>query len=89
MTLAEILPRLTAVDIVLVEGNKREASLPNIHVHRKAAGLAAPVQTPSVVAVATDDEMLELPEGVARLDVDSPAAVANFVISLKANRDYL
>ena len=89
VTLAEILPRLTAVDIVLVEGYKSDESIPHILVHRKAAGLAAPVLTPSVVAVATDDETLELPEGVVRLDVDSPAAVAIFVISLKANRDHL
>ena len=87
VTLAEILPRLTAVDIVLVEGYKSDESIPHILVHRKAAGLAAPVLTPSVVAA--DDETLELPEGVVRLDVDSPAAVANFVISLKANRDHL
>ena len=53
------------------------------------ADTAAPVFTDSVVAVATDDETLEIPEGVARLDVNNPAAVANFVISLKANRDHL
>ena len=87
--LSEILARMTPVDIVLVEGYKSEGNIPHILVHRKDAGLAEPVITPGVVAVATDDETLELPEGVTRLDVNSPAAVANFVVSLKANLDHL
>ena len=45
--------------------------------------------TANVVAVATDDDSLALPEGIARLDVNNPVAVANFVVSLKANRDHL
>lgn len=87
--LSEILPRLSPVDIVLVEGYKSDETIPHILVHRRGADTAAPVFTDSVVAVATDDETLEIPEGVARLDVNNPAAVANFVISLKANRDHL
>lgn len=87
--LSEILSRLSAVDIVLVEGYKSEENIPHILVHRKNSGLAEPVFSASVVAVATDDDDLALPEGVMRLDLNSPAAVANFVVSLKANRDHL
>ena len=87
--LSEILSRLSPVDIVLVEGYKSVEDIPHILVHRKDAGLEAPALTSSVVAVATDDDVLELPEGVARLDINNPAAVANFVVSLKANRDHL
>lgn len=87
--LDEILSRLSPVDIVLVEGYKSEENIPHILVHRKAADLAQPIFTPGVVAVATDDESLQVPEGVTRLDLNSPAAVANFVVSLKANRDHL
>lgn len=89
VALAEVLARLSPVDIVLVEGYKSDENIPHILVHRKNAGLEAPNITKSVVAVATDDENLTLPEGVARLDVNSAAAVANFVVSLKANRDHL
>lgn len=87
--LSEILSRLSPVDIVLVEGYKSVEDIPHILVHHKDAGLEAPALTSSVVAVATDDDVLELPEGVARLDINNPAAVANFVVSLKANRDHL
>ena len=89
MSLKEILSRLSPVDIVLVEGYKSEENIPHILVHRKDAGLQAPVLTSSVMAVATDDDSLALPEGIAKLDVNNPVAVANFVVSLKANRDHL
>lgn len=89
VSLKEILSRLSPVDIVLVEGYKSEENIPHILVHRKDAGLQAPVLTSSVVAVATDDDSLALPEGIAKLDVNNPVAVANFVVSLKANRDHL
>lgn len=89
VSLKEILLRLSPVDIVLVEGYKSEENIPHILVHRRNAGLQAPVLTANVVAVATDDDSLALPEGIARLDVNNPVAVANFVVSLKANRDHL
>ena len=89
VSLKDILSRLSPVDIVLVEGYKSEENIPHILVHRKDAGLQAPVLTSSVVAVATDDDSLALPEGIAKLDVNNPVAVANFVVSLKANRDHL
>ena len=89
VSLKEILSRLSPVDIVLVEGYKSEENIPHILVHRKDAGLQAPVLPSSVVAVATDDDSLALPEGIAKLDVNNPVAVANFVVSLKANRDHL
>ena len=89
VSLKEILSRLSPVDIVLVEGYKSEENIPHILVHRKDAGLQAPVLTSSVVAVATDDDLLALPEGIAKLDVNNPVAFATFVLSLRANRDHL
>ncbi len=89
VSLPEVLSRLAPVDIVLVEGYKSEEGLPRILVHRKESGLEAPVFAPGTVAVATDDPNLDIPEGVARLDINSPGAVANFVVTLKANSDHL
>ena len=44
---------------------------------------------PGIAAIATDDPDLEVPEGIARLDINSPGAVANFVVTLKADSDHL
>lgn len=86
--LSEVLARIEPVDIVLVEGYKSEEGVARILVHRKGVS-ETPVFVPGVVAVATDDESLEPPEGVARLDINSPGAVANFVVTLKADSDLL
>ncbi len=82
VTLAELLSRLASVDIVLVEGFKSEEGIPRIGVARKAFGKPLPPSR-EYVAVATDDEMLELPAGAVRLPVDEPEAVADFVEQLK------
>lgn len=77
-TLWELLPRLSAVDLVLVEGFKQEGH-DKLEVHRPAAG--RPVLAgadPHVVAIASD---AALPEAaVPVLDLNDPAAVAGFVI---------
>ena len=86
--LSDVLARMEPVDIVLVEGYKSEEGVARILVHRKGVS-ETPVFAPGVVAVATDDEALETPEGVARLDINSPGAVANFVVTLKADSDHL
>lgn len=82
VTLSELISRLAPVDIVLVEGFKSEEGIPRIGVARKAFGKPLPPSR-DYVAVATDDEMLELPSGVLRLPVDEPEAVADFVEELK------
>ena len=82
MSLSELLSRLAPVDIVLVEGFKSEEGIPRIGVARKAFGKPLPPSS-DYVAVATDDEMLELPAFARRLPVDEPEAVADFVEELK------
>lgn len=88
VSLQEILSRMDAVDIVLVEGYKGEEGIPRILVHRKNCAQALRM-LPGVAAIATDDPDLEIPEGIARLDINSPGAVANFVVTLKADSDHL
>ena len=82
VTLSELLARLSPVDIVLVEGFKSEEGIPRIGVARKAFGKPLPASS-EYVAVATDDEELELPAGAVRLPVNDPEAVADFVEQLK------
>lgn len=88
VSLQEILSRMDAVDIVLVEGYRGEEGIPRILVHRKNCAQALRM-LPGVAAIATDDPNLEIPEGIARLDINSPGAVANFVVTLKADSDHL
>ena len=87
-SLEEMLARLTPVDIVLVVGFMGEEGFPRILVHRHGYDLPQEL-VDGVMAVATDDEALRLPEGVTRLDINSPGAVANFVVTLKADSDHL
>jgi molybdopterin-guanine dinucleotide biosynthesis protein MobB len=85
-TLWDLLPKLSPVDIVLVEGFKRE-SHPKLEVHRPALGkplLAA--EDANVVAIASDAALPDRfrPEaGVAVVDLDDVAAVADAVLSEK------
>ncbi|UWQ42161.1 molybdopterin-guanine dinucleotide biosynthesis protein B [Leisingera aquaemixtae] len=74
--LAELLARLLPVDLVLVEGYKREPH-PKIEAYRQSAGtdLIAP-QDPSIRAVASDTA-LELDRPV--FDLDGTAAIADFI----------
>jgi molybdopterin-guanine dinucleotide biosynthesis protein B len=76
-SLRELLARFSPVDLVLVEGFKREA-LPKIEVHRAAIGkpLLQP-DDPYIAAVAADTA-LALPVPVLKLD--DIAAIAAFVL---------
>lgn len=72
----ELLSRLRPVDLVLVEGFKREAH-PKIEVYRTAAGqpLIAP-ENSSIRAVASDVQLhLDLPI----FDLDDTKAIADFI----------
>lgn len=77
-------------EIVLVEGFKHEGRFPRIEVRRRAASReppllgadAAPEARAGLVAVATDFEEPGF-EGTPRLDVDDPAAVADFIEALE------
>ncbi|MBY6137566.1 molybdopterin-guanine dinucleotide biosynthesis protein B [Nocardioides marinus] len=76
--LADLLARLSPVDLVLVEGYKREAH-PKIEAHRQAAGteLIAPGDD-SIRAVASDVP-LDLDRPV--FDLDDTVAIADFLLA--------
>lgn len=75
----EIVARLAPVDLVLVEGFKRDDH-PKIEVHRPEIGLALLCeQDPSVVAVASDGPIEGL--SIPVLDLNDPAEVAAFIIA--------
>lgn len=81
--LERVLGAMQPADIVLAEGFKREGSFPRIEVRRQ--GCEAPPlwrERADIVAVATDDASLEIPAGMARLDINEPQAVADFIDGL-------
>lgn len=76
------LARMSPCDLVLVEGFKA-AAIPKIEVHRPSVGkpLLHP-DDPRIIAVASD-QPLALP--LPRLDLNDPAAVADFILSETAS----
>ena len=77
--LAELLARLAPVDLVLVEGFKREGH-DKIEIHRPSVGkplLAS--DDPRIIAVASDIEVHGL--RVPRLALDDTRAIADFVLA--------
>lgn len=77
-SIAELLPRLSPVDLLLVEGFKREGH-DKIEVHRPSVGKPLLCRDdPKVVAVASDVPLGNLP--VPRLDLDDVAAIADFIL---------
>lgn len=77
--LTEVLARLAPVDLVLVEGYKRDAHA-KVEVWRAETGhpLIQP-NDPLVRAVATDDTSLQIPVPV--LDLNDAAKVADFILA--------
>ncbi len=77
-TSEDLLPRMSPVDLVLIEGFKRERH-DKLEVHRPALGkpLLAP-QDPHVVAVASDAVLDGL--AVPVIDLNDASAIAEFVI---------
>ena len=77
--LAVILTRLAPVDLVLVEGYKRDAHR-KIEVFRPAVGQSLIQPTdPMIRAVATDADLPALPVPV--LDLNDTDAIANFILT--------
>lgn len=78
-SLADLLARLSPVDLVLVEGFKREGHA-KIEVWRRCVGkpLLQP-DDPAIVAVACDAEPPHLT--APRLDVDDVAGIADFILA--------
>ena len=77
--LAEVLSRMAAVDLILVEGYKRDAHA-KIEVFRREAGhnLIQP-DDPLVRAVATDADLPPLPVPV--LDLNDTNLIADFILA--------
>ena len=77
--MAELIARMTPVDLLLIEGFKR-AEHDKLEVHRPAIGkpLLCP-DDPQIVAVASDAPLAEL--AVPRLDLDDVPAIADFVLA--------
>lgn len=77
-SLDDLLPRLSPVDLVLIEGYKRD-SHPKVEAHRAETGnpLIAPGD-PTIRAVASDTPLtLDRPV----FDLDDTAAIADFILS--------
>jgi molybdopterin-guanine dinucleotide biosynthesis protein B len=84
-TLAELLTKLSPVDIVIVEGFKREAH-PKLEVHRAALGkpLLQP-DDPHIVAIAADAPLAQMPVPV--LMQDDVDAIVDVVLAHAAPVD--
>lgn len=80
-TLADALANIAVehVDLILVEGFKHER-YPKIELHRPSLGkpLLHP-DDPDVIAIATDDPALAIPDDLTHLDINQPEAIAAFV----------
>ena len=77
-TIEDLLPRMTAVDLLLIEGFKRQSHA-KLEVHRPALGkpLLCP-EDPHIVAVASDAPLPQV--SLPRLDLDDIEAIADFII---------
>jgi molybdopterin-guanine dinucleotide biosynthesis adapter protein len=76
--LVHLLSRMSAVDLVLVEGFKREP-IPKLEVHRVALGkpLIAP-DDPDIVAIASDAPVADM--SLPHFDLNDAAAIGEFVM---------
>lgn len=78
-SLDELIPRMTPVDLILIEGFKTHAH-DKLEVHRPALGKPLfCLQDPHVVAVATDTPVAGLP--VPRLDLNDVGTIADFIMT--------
>ncbi len=78
-TLAELLTHLAPVDLVLIEGYKRDDHA-KIEAHRSAAGQPLIAQSDAtIVAVASDVGLGEIDQPV--LDLDDTMAIADFILN--------
>jgi molybdopterin-guanine dinucleotide biosynthesis adapter protein len=82
--LAELLGKLAPVDLVLIEGFKRDAH-PKLEVHRAANGkpLLYPEDT-QIKALVSDLPDSDIPAHLARASIDDVEAVAALVLRLAA-----
>jgi molybdopterin-guanine dinucleotide biosynthesis adapter protein len=79
MTLQGLLPKLSPVDLLLIEGFKREPH-PKLEVWRAAVGKSLiAVEDPTIAAVASDGPVPGL--AVPLLDLDDVEAIADFIMA--------
>lgn len=84
-TLAEQLARLSAADLTLVEGFKREP-IPKLEIHRPALGKPALYQGDTyIVAVASDAPPPLLPRQLAWLNLTRPEQILEWVVNYAKN----
>jgi molybdopterin-guanine dinucleotide biosynthesis protein B len=78
-TLSELVRHMSAVDLLIVEGFKREPH-PKIEVHRPALGKPLLCRDdPNIVAVASDTALTGV--AVPVLALDDAAAIARFILA--------
>ena len=77
-SLADLLGRIGAADLVLIEGYKRDTH-PKIEAHRTETGTSLIAHDdPTIVAVATDGAPSDL--GIPHFDLNDTCAIADFVL---------
>jgi molybdopterin-guanine dinucleotide biosynthesis protein B len=77
--LEELLPHMSPVDLVIVEGFKRHRH-PKLEVFRPSVGKPLLCrEDPTVLAVASDETIADLP--VPRLELEDVAGIADFVLA--------
>jgi molybdopterin-guanine dinucleotide biosynthesis protein B len=84
--LRDLLAKLSPVDLVLVEGYKRDRAVPKLEIHRAANGqpLLYP-EDPSIVAIACDSALPAPP--VPLVDLNDIEAVADVLLKYAAPAD--
>ena len=84
--LRDLLAKFSAVDLVLVEGFKRDRAVPKLEIHRVANGkpLLYP-EDPSIVAIACDSALPAPP--VPLVDLNDIEAVADVLLKYAAPAD--
>lgn len=80
-TLEALLERLAPVDLVLVEGYKRDRH-PKIEAHRAETGQPLIAPGDETIRAVASDSAGALPEGLDRpvFDLDDTAAIADFIL---------
>ena len=76
--LAELLARLTPVDLILIEGYKRDDH-PKIEAHRSVTGNALIAPGDATIRAVASDVPLQLDRPV--FDLDDTAAIADFILA--------
>lgn len=77
--LEELLQKLSPVDLVLVEGYKREAH-PKVEAHRSETGKSLLAPTNETIRAIASDSALDT-DGLPVFDLDDTASIADFILA--------